>query len=154
MSRQITLLPELSREEMESLLESERVGRLGLNDIPQPYVVPTDFAYYDGAIYIHTPDEGRKAMLARKNPYVCFEVDRYNQEVTDYQSVIIRGIITEVDDEIERQGVMMHLLEKARRSGHPGKEKKEMPKMRTRISIFKIRIEDMTGVKSPDGGHP
>lgn len=154
MSRQITLLPQLSREEMVRLLESERVGRLGLNDIPQPYVVPTDFAYYDGAIYIHTPEEGRKAMLARKNPYVCFEVDRYNREVTDYQSVIIRGVISEVDDEMERQGVMMHLLEKARRSGHPGKAHRKMPEKRPRICIFKIRVEEMTGIKSPEGGHP
>ncbi len=86
------------------MLDEERVGLLGLNDEPQPYVVPTDFAFEDGAIYIHTPDRGLKARLARANPNVCFEVDRYNETVTDFRSVIIRGRMTEVSDPAERAG--------------------------------------------------
>jgi nitroimidazol reductase NimA-like FMN-containing flavoprotein (pyridoxamine 5'-phosphate oxidase superfamily) len=145
-------LPELSEREMLELLEFERVGRLGLNDDPQPYVVPTDFIYKDGAIYIHSPPDGRKASLARRNPHVCFEVDRYNEDVTEYRSVIVRGDIEEVFDDVERRAAMRALAEKAARSGGWQAHKGPRPGS---ISIFRITIREMTGVKSPpEGGHP
>lgn len=146
-------LPELSKTEMYELLEAERVGRLGLNDEPQPYVVPTDFAYKDGAIYIHSPVEGKKTALARKNSNVCFEVDRYNGDVTEYKSVIIRGQIEEVFDDNEKRDAMRLMSLKAARSGgwkaHTNGGSSMGP-----ITIFKITITEMTGIKSPNGGHP
>ena len=149
----MTILPEMTRAEMEQLLAEERVGRVGLNDDPQPYIVPTDFAYLEGSIYIHTPAAGRKARLARSNPHVCFEVDRYNSTVTDFQSIIIRGRITEVSSPDERRKAMQLLGEKAARSGGTVPHSKA-PGSSTRIAIFKIDIRDMTGIKSPANGHP
>ncbi len=150
----MTFLPELSREEMLRMLDEERVGRLGLNDEPQPYVVPTDFAFEDGAIYIHTPDRGLKAKLARANPNVCFEVDRYNETVTDFRSVIIRGRMTEVSDPAERTGAMQSLGRKAAgfnyAAAHRDGGNHSGP---SSITIFKIEIRDMTGVKSFGNGH-
>ncbi len=146
-------LPELSTEEMYELLDSERVGRLGLNDEPQPYIVPTDFMFKDGAVYIHSPAEGKKTMLARRDPHVCFEVDRYNDDVTEYQSVIIRGDIEEVLDEAEKRDAMRHMAKKATRSGGWKAHANGSPGMGS-ITIFKIIIKEMTGIKSPNGGHP
>jgi uncharacterized protein len=150
----VTFLPELSREEMLRLLDEERVGRVGLNDDPQPYVVPTDFTFEDGAIYIHTPDRGLKAKLARANPNVCFEVDRFNETVTDFRSIIIRGLMTEVSDADERARAMQSLSRKAagfnyaaaHRDGGNGSPTPS-------ITIFRIEITAMTGVKSFGNGH-
>jgi len=94
------------------LLDDVRVGRLGLNDEPQPYVVPTDFTFKDGIVYIHSPADGKKTALARRDPHVCFEVDRYNDDVTEYQSVIIRGEIEEVLDAAERREAMRLLAKR------------------------------------------
>jgi nitroimidazol reductase NimA-like FMN-containing flavoprotein (pyridoxamine 5'-phosphate oxidase superfamily) len=150
----VTFLPELSREEMLRMLEEERVGRVGLNDNPQPYVVPTDFTFEDGAIYIHTPDRGLKARLARANPNVCFEVDRFNETVTDFKSIIIRGLMTEVSDAEERARVMQSLSRKAagfnRAAAHrDGGSGAPLP----HITIFRIEIRDMTGIKNFGNGH-
>jgi uncharacterized protein len=150
----MSYLPELSREEMLRMLNEERVGRLGLNDDPQPYVVPTDFAFEDGAIYVHTPDLGLKAKLARANPNVCFEVDKYNDTVTDFRSVIVRGLMTEVSDAAERARAMQSLGRKAagfnyaaaHRDGGNGSPTPS-------ITIFRIEIKAMTGVKSFGNGH-
>ncbi len=146
-------LPELSEKEMLDLLSEERVGRLGLNDEPQPYVVPTDFAYRDGSIYIHSPADGKKSILARRNPHVCFEVDRYNEGVTEYRSVIVRGAISEVFDYAERRDAMRLLAEKADRSGGWRPHANESSAMGS-IAIFKIAVSGMTGIKSPANGHP
>jgi uncharacterized protein len=150
----MTYLPELSREEMLELLAEERVGRLGLNDAPQPYVVPTDFTLEGGAIYIHTPEGGLKSQLARANPNVCFEVDRYDETVTSFRSVIVRGRIAEVSDAAEKWRVMQSLSRKAagfhRAAAHrDGGNGKPMPT----ITIFRIEIDDMTGVKNFNYGH-
>lgn len=136
------------------LLEEERVGRIGLNDERQPYVVPTDFAYLDGAIYIHTPAAGRKARLARLDPHVCFEIDRYNETVTDYSSVLIRGKIGEVSDLRERRHALETMARKAVTSGDKNKFDLPPDNMLSKIVIFRIEIGEMTGVKSPKNGHP
>lgn len=154
MQEKVTVLPELSRQEMLELLEEERVCRIGLNDRPQPYVVPTDFAYHNGVIYIHTPGCGRKARLAREDPHVCLEVDRYNASVTEYRSVIVRGLISEVTDKEEKIDAMSRLAEKAVRSGHPGRHGNEARTDMMPVSVFRIEIKDMTGIRSPQGGHP
>jgi hypothetical protein len=147
-------LPELSEEEMLTLLDEARVGRIGLNDEPQPYIVPTDFAYENGAIFIHSPSDGKKSNLARKDPHVSFEVDKYNDDVTEYRSIIIRGDIEEVFDDTGRRDAMRSLARKAARSpgwkAHPGGSGSSG----SSISIFKINIREMTGVRSPNGGHP
>lgn len=146
-------LPELNAEEMHRLLDDVRVGRLGLNDEPQPYIVPTDFGFKDGLIYIHSPAEGKKTALARKDPHVCFEVDRYNDEVTEYQSIIIRGEIEEVLDAAEKREAMRLMAKKAVRSGGWKAHANGGTGMGS-ITVFKIRIKEMTGIKSPNGGHP
>jgi len=135
------------------LLDDVRVGRLGLNDEPQPYVVPTDFTFKDGIVYIHSPADGKKTALARRDPHVCFEVDRYNDDVTEYQSVIIRGEIEEVLDAAERRDAMRLLAKKAVRSGGWKAHANGTPGMGS-ITIFKIHVKEMTGIKSPNGGHP
>jgi nitroimidazol reductase NimA-like FMN-containing flavoprotein (pyridoxamine 5'-phosphate oxidase superfamily) len=147
-------LPELSGEEMLQMLKTERVGRIGLNDELQPYVVPTDFAYGDGAIYIHSPRGGHKTELALKGGHVCFEIDHFNEEVTDYRSVIIRGPIHEVKDNAEKARAMRILAEKAKASGDHTQHTHGTSSPSAGISIFKIDITEMTGVKSPNGGHP
>lgn len=147
-------LPTLSVDEMLEMLKVERVGRIGLNDEPQPYVVPTDFAYADGFIYIHSPRGGRKTELALKNSHVCFEVDRFNDDVTEYKSIIIRGRISEVKDAAERVKAMRLLGEKAKASGNRDWAAHATRPPTAGILIFKIEILEMTGIKSPNGGHP
>ena len=147
----MTFLPAMNRDEMQRMLEEERVGRIGLNDERQPYVVPTDFAYMDGAIYIHTPSNGRKARLARDDPHVCFEVDRYNEAVTDFRSILVRGEIREVSDSAERRSAMDILKEKAVKSGDLT-EYTVSPDSFSRILVLRIDISEMSGIRSPLNG--
>ena len=147
-------LPHLSEAEMLEMLNTERVGRIGLNDGVQPYVVPTDFGYEDGYIYIHSPAVGKKTALALRNTHACFEVDRYNADVTDYRSIIIRGPISEVPDDEGKIKAMRLIGAKARASASPvWMNKTARPSMKS-IKVFRIKIEEMTGVKAPEKGHP
>ncbi|MCX8006518.1 MAG: pyridoxamine 5'-phosphate oxidase family protein [Coriobacteriia bacterium] len=62
-------------DEAEALLRRARVVRLGLADDEGPYVVPLNFGFADGRIYVHGPREGRRLEAIARDPRVCFEVD-------------------------------------------------------------------------------
>ena len=88
------MLGQLDEGEIDTLLASEVVGRLGCHAQGRTYVVPITYAYADGAIVAHTAD-GLKLQMMRQNPNVCFEVDRVD-DLGHWQSVIVWGRFEEL----------------------------------------------------------
>lgn len=62
---------------MEEIIQGTEVCRMGLCDGGTPYVVPMNFGYQDGKVYMHSAVEGRKLDTIRKNPEArpFFKVD-------------------------------------------------------------------------------
>ncbi len=88
------------RAAMEAIIQETEVCRMGLCDVGKPYVVPLNFGYRDGKVYMHSAVEGRKLDIIRKNPDVClvFEADTKIQSApeaclftTKYRSVMAWG---------------------------------------------------------------
>ena len=79
----------LAPAEIEQLLASEITARIGCHAEGHTYVVPITYAYKSGNVYCHSA-EGRKVRMMRKNPDVCFEVDRV-EDVGNWKSVIAEG---------------------------------------------------------------
>jgi nitroimidazol reductase NimA-like FMN-containing flavoprotein (pyridoxamine 5'-phosphate oxidase superfamily) len=69
------MLGTLTDAQIDRLLHTESVGRIGCHAGGRPYVVPVTYVYDGSAIYGHTGD-GMKVRMMRENPAVCFEVDR------------------------------------------------------------------------------
>jgi uncharacterized protein len=88
------MLGELKSEEIEELLRSEVTGRIGCHADGRTYVVPITYAYERGGVYCHSA-EGLKLRMMRKNPLVCFEVDRV-ENVGNWRSVIATGRFEEL----------------------------------------------------------
>lgn len=84
----------LTDPEMQALLSSEMFGHLGCTDGVKPYVVPMAFAYRDNVLYGQTM-EGKKVEMMRKNPLVCFQVEKLQD--TEWKSVICWGTFEEMD---------------------------------------------------------
>lgn len=70
--------------EMEKMLKSAEVGRMGLCSGLKPYIIPLNFLYHKGKIVFHCAWEGRKLMIIKENPNCCFEVDAFVGEVSDH----------------------------------------------------------------------
>lgn len=85
---------DMDKSQIEALLESELIGRIGCFDGDKVYVVPVTYAYNDGYIYGHTKD-GLKIRLMRKNPNVCFEID-WMKDMSNWKSVIVYGTFQEL----------------------------------------------------------
>jgi nitroimidazol reductase NimA-like FMN-containing flavoprotein (pyridoxamine 5'-phosphate oxidase superfamily) len=91
------MLGSLNQAQIDHVLQSNVIGRIGCHANELTYVVPVTYVYYGGCIYGHTV-EGLKMRMIRKNPNVCFEVDQI-QDYANWVSVIVWGTFMELKGE-------------------------------------------------------
>ena len=146
------MLGELAAPEIEELLRSEVTGRIGCHADGRTYVVPITYAYEKGYVYCHSA-EGLKLRMMRKNPLVCFEVDRV-QDVGNWKSVIATGHFEELSgrDVIAAMDVLISRFGEVGReaSAHPSyllrSSGAEPPQADGRpIVLYRIRLAEKTG---------
>jgi len=99
---------QLADAEIEELLTTQILGRIGCHTNDITYVVPVSFAYDGKYIYGHA-EEGMKINIMRKNPAVCFEVDCL-ANMANWQSVICQGQFEELTGKKERDAALEILL--------------------------------------------
>ncbi len=115
------MLGALSSHEVEHLLASAWVARLGLHADGLTYVVPISYAYDGHAVYAHS-NEGLKLRLLHANPSVCVEVDEVDG-LFNWKSVIAWGRFEELHGDAAREA--MHLI--MRRFAAPVAEQGSVP---------------------------
>lgn len=91
------MLGKLTNEEIETVLKTNIIGRIGCHADQQLYVVPISY-FYDGEFIIGHTIEGMKIELLRKNPECCVEVDEITS-LSDWRSVIVWGTYEELSGE-------------------------------------------------------
>lgn len=148
------MIGDLTRPQIENLLQRQAVGRIGCSDDGRPYVVPICYAYLDGALYGHS-GIGQKVEIMRANPDVCFEVDEV-KGLGEWESAVLTGRYEElVGPEIE-EGLRLLVEHLAPMAGSPdphdsgdGPEEGSTRHFLDRSSrhgvVFRIRVTEMTG---------
>jgi nitroimidazol reductase NimA-like FMN-containing flavoprotein (pyridoxamine 5'-phosphate oxidase superfamily) len=145
------MLGELSSEEIENILATNAVGRLGCSTQQKMYVVPVMYVY-DGEFIIGHTVEGMKVNMLRQNPECCFEVD-VMKDMANWQSVIAWGTFEELTGEDANQA-MEKLVNKL--SPDMPAESKQPSRMSAlssqRVStftnnpiVYRIRLKEKTG---------
>jgi hypothetical protein len=141
-----------SKTEIEGILERGRVCHLGLCDNGSPYVVPVNYGYSDGCLYIHSAVSGRKIEILRGNNLISFNiyVDESIREsaaacnwTMKYCSVMGAGkahILEGRDEKIEALRLIMR--------HYSAGEYQFDPAAVDKVLIIKIVIDDLTGKKS------
>lgn len=146
------MLGQLTPEEIEQLLSSEITGRIGCHADGRTYVVPITYAYQSGNVYCHSA-EGQKIRMMRKNPDVCFEVDRV-EDVGNWKSVVANGRFQELGGRaaLEAMDVLIARFAAIERAQdpHPSYALRvsaaEPPGADGRpIMLFQIRLAEKTG---------
>jgi uncharacterized protein len=94
---------DLDKSQIDDLLKSELIGRLGCFDGNKVCVIPITYAYDNGYIYGHTKD-GLKIRIMRKNPNVCFEID-WMKDMNNWKSVIVNGTFEELKGDDANNGL-------------------------------------------------
>ena len=144
------MLGTLNNEQIEKVIFNNIVGRIGCHADGKTYVVPVSYAYNDGCIYVRT-FEGLKISMMRKNPNVCFQVDKL-QNMANWESVICQGTFEELTNEGERNEGLKKLISRIlpNISSETVKLSPEWPfptRDYTRINgiVFKIRLTQKSG---------
>jgi nitroimidazol reductase NimA-like FMN-containing flavoprotein (pyridoxamine 5'-phosphate oxidase superfamily) len=88
------MLGTLSPPEIEDLLQTEVVARLGCHAEGRTYVVPITYAYDGEGLLIQSGD-GLKLRMMHENPWVCVEVDHIDN-LANWRNVIARGRFEEL----------------------------------------------------------
>jgi len=91
--------------QIETLLTSQVIGRLGCGQGEDMYVVPILFAFKQPYIYSHTR-EGTKVALMRQQPQVCLEVDQIDN-LANWRSAIVWGEFEELTDSAAEEGLQV-----------------------------------------------
>lgn len=97
---------EMTCAEIDQLLANELIGRLAMaGQDGAPYAIPLPFYWEAGALYLRLPFNGRKGQILAENDRVCFEVDRYTPDLSDYASVLIEGRLATVESLDEKRRI-------------------------------------------------
>ncbi|MBK7029947.1 MAG: pyridoxamine 5'-phosphate oxidase family protein [Bacteroidales bacterium] len=95
---------------------------VGMVDVDNtPYVVPFNFGYEDGVIYLHSSKKGKKIEILKKHPQVCivFSADHLLHAQSEqvacsysmhYRSVQAFGEIEFVDDKEEKIRILNMIM--------------------------------------------
>lgn len=144
------MLGKLQPEQVEELLKTQIVGRIGCYADGETYVVPISYAYDGTYIYCHT-HEGKKSAMMRKNPSVCFEAEEM-KDMANWKSVIVQGTFEELKDRKERNKAMQTLLNRylpiiSSVTTHLGEHWPFHPDDTTDIHgiVFRIAVKEKTG---------
>lgn len=135
--------------ELESILREAVVCRVGLCDGEVPYVVPMNYGYRDGRVFLHSATEGRKIEILRKNPNVCLEFEKDVELIPaeaacsfsmKYRSVIASGKAVFLEDAKEKaQGLNVIMAQ------YTGKEFDFPPQALERIVVIRIDLGECSG---------
>jgi len=138
--------------EIDDILMRARICHLGLNDSGLPYVVPLNYGYADGCLYIHSATEGRKIDILRRDPVVAFAV-YIDEEVVEaekacgwgmkYRCVMGQGrasLLTCPGEKEKALGVIM---------GQHGSLHNEFDPVQVgKVAVIRVEIDSMTGKKA------
>jgi nitroimidazol reductase NimA-like FMN-containing flavoprotein (pyridoxamine 5'-phosphate oxidase superfamily) len=144
----------MTQEQIDRLLRSEMIGRIGCCSGSKVYVVPVTYAYDNGFIYAHS-SEGRKVQMMRQNPNICFEVEQV-ANMSNWQSVIVQGTFEELIGEdasramellMERFLPFMGMTSETLMPSHDGDPRAVHGSQygnHTAV-VYRIRVTEMTG---------
>jgi len=144
------MLGELTERQINTVLQTQFIGRIGCQAKGRTYIVPIGYAFEEPYIFARSKD-GLKIEMMRENKDICFQVDIVDN-MANWRSVVIWGTFEEITDEIEIRRATDIILEKMapintsetlKPQGQPmapakiEKEKKAI--------VFRIKITERTG---------
>ncbi len=145
------MLGSLSKTQIDHVLDSQMIGRIGCHADGKTFVVPVTYAYDGKYIYAHSK-EGVKIKIMRKNPKVCFEVDIVDN-MANWRSVILWGEYEELKDAASQEKGMKILTDRlmplvASETLHSNEHHSMRPQLvekQQKTIVYRIKIMESTG---------
>jgi nitroimidazol reductase NimA-like FMN-containing flavoprotein (pyridoxamine 5'-phosphate oxidase superfamily) len=136
--------------EILDILKTNTLCRIAMIDKQEPYIVPMNYGYWDGILYLHSAVSGRKIDCFEKNQRICFEIDDSIKIIPaatacgysiSYRSLIGYGLVEIVHEKNEKINGLKILM--AHITGKDDWEISEKDVEHT--AVLKIPIESISG---------
>lgn len=121
----------------------------------KPYVLPFNFGYEDGTIYLHSAGEGKKIDILKSRPDVCIafstdhELKFVNEEVAcsygmRFRSVLAYGSVEFIEEAEEKQRILNIIMKH-----YTGRDdfNYNMPAV-VDVCVYKVDVFEFTGRES------
>ncbi len=140
---------------IQEILTNSRVLRLGMVDNNEAYIVPVNYAYENGLIYIHSAPHGRKIELLKKNGRVSFEIEHSEEIIKNdipcewsakYRSVMGKGTITIDNEPVRKKSGLDLIMKKYGSSGELTYDEASF----SRMILLVLKVNHVTGKQSGD----
>jgi uncharacterized protein len=138
--------------EIEEIIKKCQVCHVGMVD-PQgkPYIVPMNFGFQEGVIYLHSSRVGKKIRILESNPEVCIEFStdyllRYQNENVacswsmKYRSVLAYGRVTFIEDDLQKVNHLNLIMK-----NYTPKEFNYNPPSIREVCCWKVNVEKFEG---------
>ena len=111
------------RSEMEAIIRKCQVCHIAMVDPDGlPYLLPFNFGYEDGVIFLHSARKGKKIGILENNPNVCIEFSTdyllrfQSQQVgcsytMKYRSVLAYGKVEFIEDQEQKIRIMDQVMQ-------------------------------------------
>jgi nitroimidazol reductase NimA-like FMN-containing flavoprotein (pyridoxamine 5'-phosphate oxidase superfamily) len=147
-------MKDISKEDMIQLLQTQEDGVMSLSDGDTPYCIPFGHVLVNDTVYLSLFPRGRKWEIIQKNPKVCFNVYSWNDDHTEWSSVVVDGVMESVTDINEIESVVKALIVKMGMDPEAYLEKRmtyyrdnlDNPKA---LKIYRINSSSMGGKTMP-----
>lgn len=151
-------LPQMSRDEVEALIDNQIMCRIAFNGKTYPYLVPFRYIRLDGVLYFHFTDYGKKMRLLEQDNRVCVQIESYVPDLSNYNFVSLRGRLQRVDDPDELKKAVklfaetgMERISPVFLAAHGFEPGGGWTQFKGKLVIMKlVDIVEKVGLKSPD----
>jgi uncharacterized protein len=146
------MIGNLTRPEIEQMLNVQAVGRIGCSAEGRIWILPVNFVYHGGYIYAHAK-EGQNLHILRTSPSICFEVDQVDSE-DNWKSVLLWGKYEELRYPVRGAEGLKRLEERlqpddvAAAPSRPPLSKAapvQQPGRARKLIAFRIKISEISG---------
>jgi nitroimidazol reductase NimA-like FMN-containing flavoprotein (pyridoxamine 5'-phosphate oxidase superfamily) len=135
------------------ILKRARICHLSLCDGNKPYVVPLNYGYEGGSLYMHSAREGRKIDIIRRNNLAAFAVYVDERLVTGdascrftmkYRSAMGEGKVMLVEGGSEKEKALRIIMRQQAGDGEYHFERASLDK----TVILRLDIDQLSGKRS------
>jgi nitroimidazol reductase NimA-like FMN-containing flavoprotein (pyridoxamine 5'-phosphate oxidase superfamily) len=138
------MIRQMNAVKAEEMLKKGALGHLGcVLENGEPYVVPVNYIFSDGQIYIHSLP-GQKLDALRAHRKACVQVEEIESSYR-WQSVIAFGDFREVENTDEKTKVLREFYERFRQLT-PVEAMHEEETGGQEAVVFRIDVKRITGV--------
>lgn len=145
------MLGSLTKTQIDHVLESQVLGRIGCYDDGKVFIVPITYVFDGDFIYAHSK-EGMKIKMMRQNPNVCFEVDVV-EDMANWSSVVLWGEFEELKGQLSQEKGLKIIMDKllpliaTQRLRHEDhlSMRPQMVEKQLKSIVYRIKIKERTG---------